>query len=154
MINLLADLSALNLNAKVILFSAGIFVLAIFLFSNLLIKAFYSLLNLFFSPASSKFAQELIEPYRKILKIVIILSIIELTAIFTPLGEKYQVIEIINSLGLTFFSAWLISRLSAISLDTYLINLAAHSGKKANSELIISAKVIFNLLIAIIAIFC
>ncbi|MDJ0677987.1 MAG: mechanosensitive ion channel [Calothrix sp. MO_167.B42] len=124
----------------------------IFVFKESIPKIIYFLLRNFVSPELGDTAQSLIDPYKVLIQIIITLVIAEIIVLLIPFTNNYPFIEIITSLGLTLSISWLISRISSKFLDDYLLDLAAKNGRKANSELFISAKVVSNLSIIIIAI--
>ncbi|MDJ0734331.1 MAG: mechanosensitive ion channel [Nostocaceae cyanobacterium] len=115
-------------------------------------KLIYFVLDSFISPEVRDTVQSLIKAYRKSISIVIALIIIEIIVLLIPLINNYPIIEILISLTLTITTSWVASRICGEFLDNYLLDIAAKSGRKANSELFISAKVVANLLILVIAI--
>jgi len=120
-------------------------------FAKPILKLIYSLLRNLIAPETDDAAQSLIEPYKKLIQTVIILSIIEIIILIIPFRNNYPIIEIPISLTLTLTISWLTSRICSQFLDNYLLDLAAKSGRKANSELFISAKVVSNISIILIA---
>ena len=130
-----------------------LFISAIALFvSKFIPKIISFLLRNLISPEIGDTAQSLIEPYKILIQAAIALSIAEFILLMIPFVHNYPIIEIFISLGLTITISLLTSRISSNFLDNYLLDLAAKNGRKANSELFISAKVISNVLIFIVAI--
>ena len=110
------------------------------IFKESIPKIICFLLRNFVSPEMGDTAQSLIDPYKVLIQIIIILCIAEIIILLMPFTNNYPFIEILISLGLTLIISWLVSRVSSKFLDKYLLDLAAKNGKKANSKLFISAK--------------
>ncbi|MDJ0620575.1 MAG: mechanosensitive ion channel [Calothrix sp. MO_192.B10] len=141
----------LNVNFLAVLLILFISAIAL-IFSKFIPKILAFLLRTFISPEVGDTAQSLIEPHKILIQTVITLSIAEIILLVMPFLNKYPITEICISLALTISIGLLASRISGKFLDDYLLELAAKSGRKANSELFISAKVISNLVIIIVAI--
>ena len=147
----LSETSISNVKLLTILIILTIGAIIGFILNNFLTRIFYTNLRSLVGTEYGNIAQELIEPYQKIIKIVIALGILEVIAVVSPLQRYFPLIEVVLSLSLTITIAWLSFRVVAKFLDIYLLEIATSNDKKVNGELIISVKVICNVLIVVIA---
>ncbi|KST65931.1 mechanosensitive ion channel family protein [Mastigocoleus testarum] len=148
------DLSETStLNSKILTFLIILTAGAIigFILNNFLSRIFYTALRSFVTPELGDVVRKLIEPYKKLIRAIIALSILEVIAVVSPLKQYFPLIEVVLSLTLTVTIAWLLFRLVGQFLDIYLLEVATKNDRKVNGELIISAKVISNILIVVIA---
>ncbi|MDJ0694616.1 mechanosensitive ion channel domain-containing protein [Mastigocoleus sp. MO_188.B34] len=147
----LSETSTLNARILTILIILTAGAIIGFILNNFLSRIFYAALRSFITPELGDVARELIEPYKKLVKAIIALSILEVIAVVSPLKQYFPLIEVVLSLTLTLTITWLSFRLAGQFLDIYLLEIATKNNRKVNGELIISAKVISNILIVVIA---
>ncbi|MEO0970664.1 MAG: mechanosensitive ion channel domain-containing protein [Cyanobacteria bacterium J06639_18] len=147
----LSETSTLNARILTILIVLTAGAIIGFILNNFLSRIFYTALRSFITPELGDVARELIEPYKKLVKAIIALSILEVIAVVSPLKQYFPLIEVVLSLTLTLTITWLSFRLVGQFLDIYLLEIATRNERKVNGELIISAKVISNVLIVVIA---
>lgn len=92
--------------------------------------------------ASSTIYAEVIEPYQSLLAIALSLTIADLLlTFFLPTAKVYSQLEILLSLIIGGLTIWLISSLSKIFFNVYLLNAAVRDGRKINSEILSLGKV-------------
>lgn len=96
--------------------------------------------------------QKILAPYQDWLLIVLLLFGIELWALQLPKSFWSTLLEVANSLALIAMGGWLVSRFLKRFFETYLLEIALKSGRKANSDLLILVKFLANLAIAILGI--
>ena len=146
----LSETSTLNVKLLTLLMILAVGAIIGFILNNLLTRIFYTSLRSFIAPELGDVARELIEPYKKSIRIIIALSVLEVIAVISPLKEYFSLLEVVLSLTLTITIAWLSFRIVARFIDIYLLEIATKNDRKVNGELIISAKVISNILIVVI----
>jgi MscS family membrane protein len=115
-------------------------------------KLIISFIGKFISPNFREAFEKIVNPYQRLIAVVISLAIAQITfLILTPYG-KLTLLEIALSLTLTITATWLTSRIFKELFDVYLIEIALKQGRQVNSELLITGKFITNFTIIVIAI--
>jgi len=115
-------------------------------------KLIISFVGKFISPNFRETFQKVVNPYQRLITVVISLAIAEIIFfIVTPSGQL-PLLEIALSLSLTITATWLASRIFKEFFDVYFIEIALKKGRQVNSELLITGKFITNFAIVITAI--
>ena len=151
MMSLLLYTSILN-SKPIIILSLVAFSVVVAILAQYLLPLFYFLITRFVSPEVSDTLQKVVTPYKNLICILSGVFFVEIVILSMSVTEEYPILELISSLILTVTSCWLASKITEKFLDIYLLDIAVNSGKQANSELIITAKVITNLVIVFIGI--
>lgn len=95
---------------------------------------------------------KVIEPEKGLLSLVVVLTISDVILLVYPRPEFFNLIELPISLSLAIGISFLGSRLFKRFFDAYLLNATLQAGRKVNSELLILAKLLVNLLLIVITI--
>lgn len=151
MYDLLFGDSIVDSNIKIV-FLLGLTAIVVMIVSQFILPLFYYFLAIFVSPKISEIIQKVFTPYKYLIAIFCGVAFIEIAIISISIGKNYHIIEATTSLTLTIISCWLASKITGKLLDLYLLGLAINSGKQANSELIITSKVITNIIIILVGI--
>ena len=151
MLDLLFDKSILDRNVTILIL-VGIAAILVTVVSQFILPLFYFILASFISPKLSETIQKITIPYNNLICIFSGVAFIEIIIVSMSVGKEYPILELIASFILTVISCWLASKITEKFLDIYLLELAVNSGKQANSELIITGKVIANTAIIVIGI--
>ena len=151
MSDLLFDSSILDQKIKVVIL-LGLAAIVITIFAQFILLLLYYLLDIFSANKISETIQEIITKNKNLISIFCGLAFIETIIISMYFSKKYAIFEFINSLALTVISCWLTCKITLKILDLYLLDIAVNSGKQANSELIITIKLIANVTIVLIGI--
>jgi MscS family membrane protein len=105
------------------------------------------------SPEFAEIYRKVIRPHRALLGGVLILGLFELTVwlLFGAILQVpwYATVEIPTTLGLTIALGWLGNRLFNEYFDRYLLDAAAKSGRKVDSEFLFLAKFFANFAIIV-----
>lgn len=109
--------------------------------------------NYFLSSQVKDAYQKIVAPYQDWLGLVLILMGVDLTILLirTPLWLEF--LEIPLSLSVAVLITWLGSGLFKQFFDSYLLDIALRSKRKINSEFLITAKYLANLIIILIVFF-
>ena len=135
-----------------IIFLLSLSAIVVAIISQFILPLFYFFLAIFVTPKVSETIQKVVTPYKNLISIFSGVVFIEIIILSTSIAKEYPIVELIISLILTVISCKLSSKITGTFLDVYLLDIAVNSGKQANSELIITAKVITNLAIIVIGI--
>ncbi|KST66352.1 mechanosensitive ion channel family protein [Mastigocoleus testarum] len=151
MADLLFDISILDRSTTIIIL-LGLSTIVVAIVSQFILPLFYFLIASFVSPNISETIQKVVTPYNKLIAIFSGIIFIEIIIKSISVAKNYPIIELFISFILTVISCWLASKITEKFLDVYLLDIAVNSGKQANSELIITGKVIVNLAIIVFGI--
>lgn len=121
--------------------------------SRFILSLVQSLFNRLVPIQVVEFYQEIIQPYQNVLGVLSGLAIAEIISSSIPENRWTALIEISTSLSLIITASWLASRLFKRFFDIYLLEAAVKNGRKTNSELLILAKFLANLIIIVLAVF-
>ncbi|MBE9125345.1 MULTISPECIES: mechanosensitive ion channel family protein [unclassified Coleofasciculus] len=110
------------------------------------------LLERFASSSVKDFYHKVIEPDKNLLSLVIVLTISDVILLAYPRPEFLKLIELPISLSLAITISFLGSQLFKRFFDAYLLNATLQAGRKVNSELLILAKLVVNLLIIVVTV--
>ena len=110
------------------------------------------LLDRFFPNKNYETVQRIVTDYKRLISIFCGVAFIEIILLWISVDKEYLIIEFIASFILTLITCWLSCKITEKLLDVYLLDIAVKSGRQANSELIITIKVIANLAISVIGI--
>lgn len=111
-----------------------------------------SFLSRVISPQAESAYQKVVKPYEGLLGVVVGLAAIDAAIHLITVDRRSNIIEIPVSLGLAIAASWLGSRWFKQIFDIYILDAAINSGRKLNSEFLILAKLLANLLIVVLAI--
>ena len=151
MADLLFDVSILD-RSKTIIIILGLSTIVVAIVYQLILPLFYFIIASFVSLKISETIQKVVTPYNKLIAIFSGIIFIETIITSISITKNYPIIELFVSFILTVIGCWLASRITEKFLDVYLLDIAINSGKQANSELIITGKVIVNLSIIVFGI--
>lgn len=151
MFDLLFDSSLLDRNVTIVIL-VGLAAIVVTIVSRFILPLCCYLLSCFFSTKISQTAQKIFTDYKNLISIFSGVAFIEIIILSMSVGKDYPILELVASFILTVISCWLASKITEKFLDVYLLDVAVNSGKQANSELIITGKVIANLAIIVIGI--
>lgn len=111
-----------------------------------------SLLEATFTASTTEIYQTIVAPYQKFFRIVATLLLAEILAMSLPTNPWTTLIEISISLVLIGLIGWLLSRFFKRFFDAYLLEIALKNGRKTNSELLVLARFLANLVIVVIGV--
>lgn len=116
-------------------------------------KLIQPLIKLFAAPKTVEIYQQIVDPYRALIGVVIALSITDIAWLIIPnSADRWSdAIEIPLSLSAAVGVTWLTSQLFKQFFDLYVLDAALKKGRKTNSEFLILAKWLVNFLIILIA---
>lgn len=151
MFDLFFDDSILDRKIMIVIL-VGLATIVIPIVSQFILPLFSYFLSCFLPTKISQIVQKIFTEYKKLISIFSGVAFIEIVVLRMSIGKDYPILELIVSSILTIISCWLASKITEKFLDIYLLDVAVSSGKQANSELIITGKVIANLAIIVIGI--
>ncbi len=150
-VNLVRESFALQFGLVIILTIAGVLLLG--QLGVLLIKLSVKYLA---APELREFYSKVIEPRRILLGSVIALGLLDLVVwlLFKVILQEpwYSSVELLLTLAFTIAFGWLMSRLFKEYFGSYVLDAAAKSGQKINSELLVLAKFFANFSIFVLLI--
>ena len=149
MLRNLPETSVLDLKVLAILIIITIATIIGFLLNHFLTRILYISLRSFIAPEFGDVAQQLIEPHKKLIPIIIVLSILEVISVISPLQRFLPLVGFVFSLTLTITIGCLSCPIIRQFLNAYLVETATKNDQKA-SERIIYNKFRNNLLVIII----
>lgn len=115
-------------------------------------KVIASLLENLISEDLNTAYEKVIKPDQKVVWIAGILVGTDLVFWLLPENELFQLLEFFVGLSSGITISWLLSRAFRRFFDDYLLDASMKTGRKVNSELLVLAKLIANVLIVIITI--
>lgn len=150
MLDTLPETTYLNPSLSLVLWGiVGILaIVGSFFLIQLMVSLFQGLIS---SPVQEAY-QKVVKPEQSLLGLVISLALTDIILLTYPRPDYLNLVEIFLSLTLAIGISVLGSRLFKRFFDAYLLNATLQAGRKVNSELLILAKLIANVLIVVITI--
>ncbi len=97
--------------------------------------------------------QKIVGPYQTWLGFIVLFTLADLIILIAPTPDWLKFVEIPLGLSLAIIISWLGALLFRDFFEIYLLDFAFKNRRKLNSELLISAKFLANLIIILIVIF-